>query len=190
MPEFPVETLLTKTCCNRKMTTCFKLLSQADIEKARERFYCNKTEVQQTQHILDYMKQHSRGNKSILYSISGHEVCEVCFRLVHGVRHNRFAAIKCRFLNGVVMAEHGRYGKSCLTDSTIRVISWLRTFIQKIGDRMPTKDEIHLPSCLTRADVYALAVDDLSQGGLHCCKLSTFYDVWKSHFPNVKIPKV
>lgn len=156
----------------------------------RERFYSCKTEVQQTQQILDYMKEHSKGDRNVLYQVSGCEVCEMCFRLVYGIRYNRFKAIKARFLDGVVIAEHGRYGTSCLTDSTIRVVSWLRSFFHKIGDRMPTKEQIHLPSCLTRADVYALAVDDLTQGGLQCCKRSTFYDVWKTNFPNVKIPKV
>ncbi len=55
---------------------------------------------------------------------------------------------------------------------------------------MPTSTDVHLPSCLTKADVYALAVDDLSQGGLKCCKPSTFYEIWRSEFPHVKIPKV
>ena len=147
-------------------------------------------QVQQRQYILDYMKEHSRGDKSILYTISGHEVCELCFRLVYGIRHNRFQTIKSKFLDGVVYAEHGRTLTTCMTDPTIRVVSWLRSFFSKIADHMPTKKEMHVPSCLTKADVFALAVDDLTQGGLQCCKMSTFYDVWKTNFPNVKIPKV
>ena len=55
---------------------------------------------------------------------------------------------------------------------------------------MPVKTEIHLPSCLTKGDVYALAVDDLSQGGLESCKISKFYQIWQQEFPHVKIPKV
>ena len=50
---------------------------------------------------------------------------------------------------------------------------------------MPAKTQIHLPSCLTKSDVYALAIDDLSQGGLECCKKSTFYQVWHNEFPKV-----
>lgn len=64
-------------------------------------------------------------------------------------------------------------------------------FIAKVGDGMPMKDDIHLPSCLTKADVYALAVDELSQGGLmYSCQKSTFYQVWQTQFPHVKISKV
>ncbi len=136
------------------------------------------------------MRVHSRGNKSVLYTVAGQEVCEASFRMVYGLRCNRFTSVKAKFAGGVVVAEHGRLGKSHIRDGTIRVISWLRTFVQKVGDRMPASTDIHLPSCLTKADVYALAVDDLSQGGLECCKTSTFYEIWKSEFPHVKIPKV
>ena len=38
--------------------------------------------------------------------------------------------------------------------------------------------------------MYALAVDDLCQGGLECCKRSMFFQVWENEFPHVKIPKV
>ena len=191
LPEFSASKLLTKTCCNRKAATCFKLLSQADIENARKRLYFHKTETQQTQYILDKIHESAlQRRQEYSYTLSGHEVCEVCFRLAHGLQHNHFNAIKDKFLDGIIVVEHGKYGRNFLTDSTIRVISWLRTFVQKVGDRMPTKEEIHLSSCLTRADVFARAVDDLSQGGLQCCSLSIFYGVWKAHFSNVKIPKV
>lgn len=189
-PEFPVTKLMTKYCCDRKAVTCFKLLSQADIECVRQEFYSCATETEQTQYLLHYMREHSRGDKSVLYTVAGQEICETSFRMVYGLRYNRFSSVKARFASGVVVAEHGRLGKSHIGDASIRVTCWLRTFVQKVGDRMPTSTDIHLPSCLTKADVYALAVDDLSQGGLSCCKPSTFYNIWKSEFPHVKIPKV
>ena len=145
-------------------------------------------ETEQTQHIIDYMMQHCRGEKKVMYTIAGQHVCETAYRLAYGIRYNRFVSMKAKFQDGVVLVEHGLYGKSCFNDSTIRVVSWLRTFIAKVGDKLPTKDEVHLPSCLTKADVYALASDDLSQGGLEVCKLSTFYEIWRSKFSNVKNP--
>lgn len=80
-------------------------------------------------------------------------------------------------LQGVVVAEHGRLGKSHTKDATIRVISGLRMFVQKVGDQIPASIDVHLPSCLTKADVYTLAFDDLSEGGLDCCKPSTPYRI-------------
>ena len=109
---------------------------------------------------------------------------------MYGFRYNRFAAMKAKFHNGILVAEHGRTGRCEITDSSIRVISWLRTFSEKVGDRMPTSSAIHLPSCLTKADVYILAKDDLSQGDMECCSISTFYAILSKHFRHVKIPKV
>lgn len=147
-------------------------------------------ETEQTQMILNYMLEHSQKDQCVLYTVGGQVVCETCFRMAYGFRFNRFASIKSKFLDGVQIAEHGRLGRSETGDASVRVTSWLRTFTEKVGDRMPTSMDIHLPSCLTKSDVYALAYDDLSQGGLKCCQLSTFYNIWKHDFPNVKIPKV
>ena len=54
---------------------------------------------------------------------------------------------------------------------------------------MPTGADIHLPSCLTKADVYCIAVDDLSQGGLECCKRSAFYDILEFRVPSCEDPE-
>lgn len=176
-------------CCNRKVVTCFKLLTQATIIRARKSIY-SLSEINQTQLILNYLIEHSQGGQAILYSVGGQKVCETCFRKVYGFRYNRFTAIKAKFESGVVVAEHGRLGRCEISYGSIRVTSWLRTFFDKVGDRMPTSTAVHLPACLTKADVFSLACDDLSQGGLQCCKISTFYNIWKRNFSNVKIPKV
>ena len=188
-PEFDIIAVFSKHCCDRKEATCFKRLTQATIESVRKQFYAL-SETQQTQHILNYMMDHSQGDACVLYTIGGQKVCEVCFRMAYGIRYNRFSAIKTKFNDGIVVIEHGLTGKHPIGDVAIRVISWLRMFVQKVGDKMPTSNDIHLPSCLTKSDVYSLLYDDLSQGGLKCCSMSTFYGIWESHFPNVKIPKV
>ena len=158
---------MNKTCCNYQKVTCFKVISQAQIKAIRQEFYTSSTETEQTQQILDYLRGHSRVDKSVLYTVGGQEVCETCFRMVHGLRRHRFSSIKTKYYDGVIFAEHGRQGKGCFSDATIRLISWLRLFIAKVGDKLPTKEGIHLPSCLTKADIYALASDDLSQGVLN-----------------------
>lgn len=180
---------MTSHCCSRKFVTCFKKLTQATIEQVRASIY-SVSETEQVQIILTYMLEHSQGNHCILYTVGGQHVCEACFRMVYGFRYNRFAAIKARFESGILVAEHGRLGICEISDASIRITSWLRSFFDKVGDRMPTSAAVHLPACLTKADVFSLASDDLSQGGLECCGISTFYQIWKSNFPTVKIPKV
>lgn len=112
---------MTHCCCKRKQVTCFKLLTQATIERIRSTvFSLSKTE--QTQLILNYMREHSRsqGDQGVLYTVGAQQVCEMCFRMVYGFRYNRFATVKVKFQSGVVVAEHGRLGR-CIPASGLQV---------------------------------------------------------------------
>lgn len=109
---------------------------------------------------------------------------------VYGLRYNKFSCLKQKFAAGVIRVEHGRERLSQRRDSTLHMTCWLRSLVDKVGDRMPMSSSLHLPSCLTKADVYSLACDDLTQGNMQCCSISTFYDVWSKEFPHVQIPKV
>lgn len=189
-PEKEVEDLLLMKCCDPKQVTCFKKISQLSIEECRKKLYIGKTETQQNQFVLQYMIDHAKSDKMVLYTIFGQEVCEKCWRLVYGIRHNRFYSLVKKFTNDVLLVEHGLTGRIRPSESTLRLQSWLRSFFQKMGDQMPMSKTIHLPSCLTKVDVYELAKEDLTQGGLECCSESTMYDIWKKEFGNVKIPKV
>ncbi len=164
--------------------------SQADIEMTRACFYDLASETSQTQMLLDYMIQHSSCGSSIMYAVAGKPVCEKCWRLTYGLRYNKFAVLKQRFADGIVSEEHGRQGEIMPRDFTIRAVSWMRTFFEKVGDRMLMSESIHLPSCLTKADVYCLAYDDLTSGGTESCSLTTFYRVRANNFPHVQIPKL
>ena len=105
------------------------------------------------QHIVSYMQQHCRDDRSVMYTVAGHEVCETCFRMVYGIRYKRFLTMKAKFQCGVVTVEHGHFGRGSYNNTTVRMISWLRMFIDKVGDHMPATSQIHLPACLTKSDV-------------------------------------
>ena len=109
---------MTKHCCNTKAVTCFKFLSQSTIEKLRSTVY-SVSETEQAQMILNYMVNHSQGDRSVLYTVGGQIVCESCFRMVYGFRYNRFSSMKSKFLDGVLLiAEHGRLGRSETRDAS------------------------------------------------------------------------
>ena len=184
-----MDDLLSKKCCDKK---CFRKVSHSTIENCREMIGRFSTETQQNQFILDYMKDHARKDQdmSILYTIAGEEVCEFYWRLIYGIRYNKFKSLKEKFRKGVLILEHGLTGKLNTSESTLRMLEWMKSFFLKIGDSMPMSEEIHLPSCLTRTDVYELAKCDLTQGGLSCPSLSYMYELWRKEFSLVKIPKV
>ena len=150
LPEFSVQCLLLMKCCNSKVVTCFKKICQQAIEDCRHKFYELKTETQHNQFLLDYLIEHSRSDKSILHAVSGQVLCEKSWRLVYGIRYCRFQSVKEKFFNDVVQIEHGLTGRLKPQESTLRLQSWMRTFFQKVGDRMPMSEAVHLPSCLTK----------------------------------------
>lgn len=51
--------------------------------------------------------QHFQGDKSILYTVAGPDVCESAFRLAYGIRYNRFNCVNNKFSSGVHLVEHG-----------------------------------------------------------------------------------
>ena len=130
--------------------TCFRKLSQVDIDRVREHLYSLETETAQNQLVLDYFAQHSSDGSAVMYTVAGKMVCETCWRLVYGLRYNKFSSLKQKFATGVIHVEHGRQGLS-----------------------QPRY-------------VYGLACDDLTQGNMQCCSISTFYDVWSREFPHVQ----
>ena len=94
-------TVLSMNCCKNN---CLKFLSPSDIECVRE-----KLETEQTQLVIDYLNNHSNKDGKVLHSIAGRQVCEKCWRLVYGIRYNRYQAINTIFMEflKLSMADKG-----------------------------------------------------------------------------------
>ena len=109
VPELQAIDLMQKRCCERR---CFKGLSQEEIEEIRNEFYSIGSETEQNQRVLDYFRQHCRRDNTILYTVSGREVCQTCWRMTYGIRFNKFTSLLMKFQAGVLVAQHGRFGRS------------------------------------------------------------------------------
>lgn len=60
-----------------------------------------------------------------------------------------------------------------------------------MGDQMPDRGVIHLPSSLTKVQVYQKMHTEMkSRGKEHVVSQSQFFNLWKEEFGNVSIPKV
>ena len=119
-----------KRCCHHKHVTCFRQVSQEAIELCRNELYSGKSETQQNQMVLGYMRQHSGSNKSVLYCVSGQNVCETCWRLTYGIRYNKFQSLKSKFESVVVFVERGLAGKTQASEATLRLTGWMRSFFE------------------------------------------------------------
>lgn len=68
--------------------------------------------------------------------------------------------------------------------------AWMGNYFNKIGDRMPHIEQIHLPSFLSRRIIYDMMMEDFRDDGVRVISRSHFYKLWKDDFPNCIIPKV
>lgn len=175
-------------CCDKY---CTRQLLSKDIETLRDDILSSsRTETQQSQKVVDYLRLHSDTEGRVLFVVGGRLVCKECWRLSCGLKRTRFRRLVEQFESGVLVHEHGRSGCQYLRNSTEAAISWMRSFFDKVGDRLPMQETVHLPACLTKNEVFKLYQDDLTKADIECCGQSTFYSVWKSDFTNVVIPKV
>ena len=69
-------------------------------------------------------------------------------------------------------------------------MSWLEKFSSEFGDKMPDSNKIHLPSSMSRKDVYDRMVAELTEAGETPCSLTRFLFLWRKEHKNISIPKV
>ena len=73
---------------------------------------------------------------------------------------------------------------------THHTLQWMEEYFKNNCDSMPDQDCRHLPSCLTRNDIYKNCSMDLEAVGNVVCSKAQFHRMWNLYFPNVTIPKV
>lgn len=88
------------------------------------------------------------------------------------------------------MVEHGNRRSIIRSEEAI---TWMEQYFNLIGDHMPDKNQIHLPSWETQKSIYSRYVDDMADQGIETDEvvaLSSFYRIWSTRFSHVCIPEV
>ena len=149
----------------------------------------------QKQWLLDTINEHGHeillGEKRINFQIAGLSVCQAAFCQVYGISKKRIKRV-CQLVSaGQRIVEHGNKGKRKNNTKSELAVAWMDRYFHLIGDNMPQKKQIHLPSWETQKDIYHRYCEDMKrQGGTAAdilC-LSLFYKVWKTDFSMVVIP--
>ena len=71
------------------------------------------------------------------------------------------------------------------------MIYWLEMFTEEVGNRMPMSEDLHLPSRLTKIDIYNLANMLGDSRSTPCIiSLSSFYDLRENKLSDDEILKV
>lgn len=166
-------------------------LSKTDVLRSHEH-YTSLPMLAKKQWLLDYFIMHSSEQSEqteIVLMISGKVVCLPVWLTTLGISKSYYYGVRQLFLQGCkrIVSHTHRHP----TLKTNEAIAWLDNFITLMGDKMPDRGTIHLPSCFSKLSVYQRLVHEFKERGkMQVISQSQFFEVWKTHFHHVTIPKV
>lgn len=145
------------------------------------------------QWVLDYLIMNSSGEGEqsavIHLLICGRPVCQPLWLATLGISQSYFYGVRALFLQGHKrLVSHVNRNP---TEKTSEAIAWMDNFVSLMGDKMPDRATTHLPSCLSKLSVYQrMSKAQKERGKTSIISQSQFFEIWKSHFSHVTIPKV
>ena len=184
--------LLIGRCC---LKLCLRHLTAADIISAKIE-YLSQTRSAQRAYLFNKLKENSSefGSSTITtkYFISGKEICGTAWAQIYDIS-SRTLSRMLKQLADQENGSHGNLGRKRVNTKAESVSSWMDYYFNLIGDKMPTKNQIHLPSWETQKDIYSWYARDMKARGLKeedTAGISVFYKIWTEQFSNVIIPQV
>jgi hypothetical protein len=181
--------VLSVNGCNEKCATSVHHLSESDVWLTNQRF-SHLSCFQQRQWVLDYLHSNtSKADRETFFFMCGKNVCLPIWLSVLDLSKSRFYEVRQSFLNGALFVERltspiTHRPKSC------EAIAWMDHYFSQVGDCMPDRMAVHLPSFLTNAAVHLRLKEELEASGRPVISQSHFYNIWSTEFPHVSIPKV
>lgn len=178
-------------CCKNK---CLESFSIKEFNSATKHFQ-SKSTIEQRQYLLDSIILTSPGGASTSTSVQenfmlyGKPVCKAAFALLLGTSERRLERIKQNVAVGKI--THGNRGVKRPSNKKVDASAWMNDYFLTMGDHMPDSNRIHLPSFLTKREVYQKMCADLTKVGIkEIISLSTFYELWEKEYSHVLIPEV
>lgn len=139
------------------------------------------------QWMLDYFRTHSSMSETT-YMIGGKTVCQKIWIGALGVPTSVFYRTRQLFLNGTIQVH--RVPKQPL-QRTFEALEWMRQYFNLVGDYMPHRMTINLPSFLSKVSIYQRMVSDFqNREKEQIISKSQFFLLWEKHYSHVTIPSV
>ena len=185
--------LLIGTCCSH---LCLRHLTATDIIAAKAS--CSSlTASEQRLYLFNKLQEGScecnpKGIIKTKFFIAGKEVCGTAWTQIYEISARTLSRM-LKQLNEKEDATHGNLGKRRVNTKAESASAWMDHYFNLIGDKMPDKDQVHLPSWETQKDIHSRYVQDMKERGIsdeEIAGLSFFYKIWTDQFPSVVIPQV
>jgi hypothetical protein len=90
----------------------------------------------------------------------------ISFCEVHNISPRRIQRIRAEMSQGQLNClEHGNMGKKKTTTRSNEAKTWMDRYFNLIGDKLPDKLKIHLPSWDSQKNIYERYKDDMREMG-------------------------
>ena len=167
-------------------TNCVNSVSAKDVYHIRERFW-TVSRYMQSQFLIQTLSQRKvEGRYSFLRLDNGLTVCKRAYGIILNIDKKRFTSIN-KLIKRKAKAAANKSPR-CVSLSTISAMTWLQNYAKERGDRMPHSTDILLPYKTTKTAVYQAYRRDCDKRRPN--SRSHFFQLWKDHFPHLKIKEV
>lgn len=178
-------------CCKNH---CLRQISNTEQQAIQKSFSC-RSRIQQKQFLLDVLHasyaESPSNSRSLNVGFNGMMFCQKAFVALLGVSLQRFRAVRRLASSGIRVIPLQRHGRFlATTDKYQSARAWMSHYFNKIGDRMPHIQQLHLPCFLSKKMVYSMMLQDFNDDGCDIISCSHFYKLWDKEFMHVLIPKV
>ncbi len=176
-----------KQCCRKK---CLCYLPQERVSFVRHAFQL-RTQSEQRQFLLDSF-QLTGQSTAMTHHVAGQQVCTNAFIEILGISRRRYRRVHNQFSVGCSRSLR-KPPLRTVTEKTSTATAWMGSYFERIADRMPHINQLHLPQFLTKKDVYLRMTHNLQEQGIsheEIISLPHFYAIWEKNFRNVTIPAV
>lgn len=177
--------------CGEKCAVAKHYLSPTDILRYHGHF-TGLSSVAKKQWLLDYFIMTSSGEAEHMATpllICGKSVCLPLWLATLGISQSHYFRVRSLFLQG-----HKQILSHVQRTPTLRTneaMAWMDNFFSLMGERMPDRATVHLPSCLSKLSIYTRMECELkARRREKVVSQSQFFEIWKAHFHHVTIPKV
>ena len=141
------------------------------------------------QYFNNQSSKNGLGEVEINYYICGKEVCQPVWISTLGISVSTFYNARKKFLSGSLVVVHDTQRSPRLR--TNQAIAWMKNYFDLIGDKLPHRMSVHLPSNLSKLAIYQRMTADFQKRRENIIiSQSNFFRIWDENFPEVVIPKV
>jgi len=189
-----IGTVLISSCCDK---FCLRHLTALDVINSRREISQQKSQTDHKRWLHDKLLDSSsetvnNGPTITKYFVAGKEICAMAWCKVYSLSFRTLQRMLQKTSSDHMTTEHGNLRKKQLNARTEAAMAWMKRYFYLVGDKMPDKDQIHLPCWETQKDIYYRYCSDINPEatGEKVLKISMFYKVWNANFSNVKIPEV